>query len=190
LILSRDDILQYLEQGKLRINPAVNHSRVAQVSVDLILDRKFAIFRDPPSFLPAIHIEPSLFHSEDLWERVEQDQFRLNPGHFVLGQTLEEISIPSDLVGWVEGRSSWARAGISVHVTAPKIDPGFSAHITLELYNFGKIPVDLRAGVDMPAQLMLFQVTTPLRDQELYGQSAQDQFQGQTFPIPGGRREG
>jgi len=58
------------------------------------------------------------------------------------------------LVGLVEGRSSYARVGVTVHVTAPKIDPGFTAPITLEMANFGKVAVELRAGVDIPAQLI------------------------------------
>lgn len=72
------------------------------------------------------------------------------PGGFVLAQTLERVYTPPDLVGFVEGRSSWARIGVTIHVTAPKIDPGFDATITLEMGNFGKIPVELRAGVDEP----------------------------------------
>ena len=100
------------------------------------------------------------------------------------GNTLERIRIPDDVVGLVEGRSSWARVGISIHVTAPKIDPGFDATITLEMYNFGKIAVDLRAGIDQPAQLMLVRVTTPLKEQELYGHGDHDRFQHQTSPIP------
>jgi len=83
------------------------------------------------------------------------------------------------VVGLVEGRSSWARVGISIHVTAPKIDPGFDATITLEMFNFGKIAVELRASIDKPAQLMLLRVTTPLKEQELYGHGEHDAFQRQ-----------
>ena len=87
----------------------------------------------------------------------------------LVAQTLEKIYIPNDLVGLVEGRSSYARVGVTIHVTAPKIDPGFDAHITLEMANFGEVPVDLRAGVDTPAQLILLRLTTPLESTDLYG---------------------
>jgi hypothetical protein len=50
--------------------------------------------------------------------------------------------------------------------------------------NFGKIPVELRAGVDEPAQLMLFRLSTPVPESDLYGTNAEDLFQGQTDPIP------
>jgi len=158
---------------------------VAQVTVDLLLGRKFTVFKEPPKYLPAICVDHSLWASADLWDTVEQDTFRLLPGHIVLAHTLEKVFIPPDLVGMVEGRSSWARVGVSIHVTAPKIDPGFAATITLEMVNFGRVPVELRAGIDMPAQLMLLPVSSPIAEKDLYGKGASDHFQGQDSPIPG-----
>jgi dCTP deaminase len=184
LVLSKPDILRYLSGGSLRIDPSISEDRVAQVSIDFTLGRKFTTFKEPPAYLPAIHVDPSLWMSVDLWHHFEQDTFRLQPGQFVLAQTLESVLIPPDLVGFVEGRSSWARLGITIHVTAPKIDPGFNAPIALEMANFGKVPVDLRAGVDRPAQLMLLRISTPLEETELYGAGEQDTFQYQTDPIP------
>ena len=184
MVLSKPDILSYLDNRRLRFDPAVSVDRVAQVSVDLLLGRKFSTYRDRPAYLAAITIDPSLWTSTDLWEHIETDMFRLPPGGFVLAQTLERVSIPNDLVGLVEGRSSWARVGISIHVTAPKIDPGWDGTITLEMFNFGKMTVELRAGIDQPAQLMLLQVSTPLEQKDLYGQAPGDQFFGQSTPIP------
>jgi len=126
----------------------------------------------------------SIWGSADLWEHANHDEFTIEPNRLVLAQTLEKICIPNDLVGLVEGRSSWARLGITVHVTAPKIDPGFDAPITLEMYNMGKYPIKLRAKEDIPAQLMLLKISTPLQTSDLYGQHPEDTFQGQTDPIP------
>ncbi len=81
------------------------------------------------------------------------------------------------LMGLVEGRSSWARLGIGVHLTAPKIDPGFSNTIKLEISNHGNTPVQLRAGEDSPCQLILVQLSTALRTHEVYGRGAEDIFQ-------------
>lgn len=180
MLLSKPDILAYLREGKITFDPAIDESRVAQVSVDLKLGRKFTTFKDRPPFLPCINVDRSLWGSADLWEHVEADTFRLAPGSFVLAQTLERVSIPPDLVGFVEGRSSWARVGVTIHVTAPKIDPGFNATITLEMANFGKVPVELRAVIDEPAQLMFFRLSTPVAETDLYGTGANDTFQGQT----------
>jgi len=107
----------------------------------------------------------------------------------VLAQTLERILIPPDLVGFCEGRSSWARLGIKIHVTAPKIAPRFDAPFTLEMANFRRIPADLRAGIDHPTQLMLMKVGTPLEDTALYGIGRSSSFQNQTGPIPRQRQE-
>jgi hypothetical protein len=50
--------------------------------------------------------------------------------------------------------------------------------------NFGSLPITLVAEKDTPAQLILFKITTPLAENEAYGTSAGDTFQGQTSPIP------
>ncbi|HEY0554730.1 MAG TPA: dCTP deaminase [Thermoanaerobaculia bacterium] len=189
MILSKPDILRYLSAGTLKIDPPISRDRIAQVSIDLSLGRKFTEFKkETPKYISAVHVDPSLWSSSDLWNHHETDTFLLKPGHFVLAQTLECVSIPSDLVGLVEGRSSWARVGITIHVTAPKIDPGFNAPITLEMANFGNLPVSLRAEIDKPAQLMLLKISTPLEDTEVYGTGDQDLFQYQTDPIPYKRR--
>lgn len=95
---------------------------------------------------------PSAWDSADLWNHEEREPFRLAPGEFVLAQTLERIVIPEDLVGFVEGRSSFARVGITVHLTAPKTDPGFDGTIMLEMAKFGRADVELQAELDLPAQ--------------------------------------
>ncbi|GHL49078.1 hypothetical protein ECZU29_39280 [Escherichia coli] len=51
-----------------------------------------------------------------------------------LAVTLESVTLPADLVGWLDGRSSLAR-WLMVHVTAHRIDPGWSGCIVLEFYN-------------------------------------------------------
>ena len=184
MILSRPDILAYLSDGRLRFDPPIGLDQVAQVSIDLHLGNKFAVCRKPPGYLTAVNIDHSLWDSTDLWDHHQQETYVLEPGKFVLAQTLERVYIPADLVGLVEGRSSWARMGISIHVTAPKIDPGFDAQITLEMANFGSIPVNLRSGIDQPAQLILISLSSPVAKDDLYGTKAQDAFQGQDAPIP------
>src|SRR6185437_7614877 len=83
---------------------------------------------------------------------VEQDDIVIQPGHFVLGATLEKITLPRDIVGQLTGKSSLARLGVMVHVTAGFIDAGFShppAQITLEIVNVGNRPVRLHAGMSI-----------------------------------------
>jgi dCTP deaminase len=184
VVLSKREIQKYLAEGKLVITPPPDPQRIDQVSVDLRLGRKFTSFEKPPDYLSAVRVKSSLFQSRDLWRHEERDNYVLEPGGFVLAQTLERVRIPGDLVGFVEGRSSWARTGVSIHLTAPKIDPGFEGTITLEMANVGRVSVELRAEEDLPAQLMFFRVSTPLPENELYGSSEGDIFQYQSDPIP------
>ena len=186
MILSKPDILRRLRPGDLKIKPTPGEDRVGPVSIDLRLGRKFTTFaRDFPRHIASIQVEPSVYQSADLWRHAEdQDHFDLAPGGFVLAQTLEVVTIPFDLMGLIEGRSSWARIGLGMHLTAPKIDPGFTGAIVLEISNVGPATVLLRAEVDEPAQLMLLQLSTPLDPADVYGADESDVFQFQSDPIP------
>ena len=101
--------------------------------------------------IAAILVRESLFKSEELWEHEQdQDYVDIEPGGFALAQTLETVTMPNDLMGLVEGRSSLARVGLSVHLTAPKIDPGFGGMIALEIANAGPATVRLESQKDWP----------------------------------------
>lgn len=186
MILSKPDILRRLRPGGVEIEPAPGENRVGPVSINLRLGRKFTTFApDFPRHITSIQVEPSVYQSVDLWRHAEdQDHFDLTPEGFVLAQTLEVVTIPPDLMGLLEGRSSWARIGLGVHLTAPKIDPGFTGTIVLEISNVGPATVRLRAEVDEPAQLMLLPLSTPLDPSDVYGADESDVFQFQSDPIP------
>lgn len=81
--------------------------------------------------------------------------FILHPGRFVLGITLEWIRLPSDLAGYVIGRSSWGRRGLII-ATAIGVHPRFTGCLTLELINFGEIPISIKPGMSI-CQLFLQQ---------------------------------
>lgn len=184
MFLSHRDIIRELEDNGLSFDPPISPDRVRQISIDLRIGRRFTTFKEGAGYVNSIQMDPSLWDSKDLWETREAESFRLESGSFVLAQTLEQICMPGHLMGLVEGRSGYARIGIAVHLTAPKIDPGFRGHITLEMTNFGKMPVTLRAEKDTPVQLLLANITTPLSGTDLYGAQSTDLFQGQENPIP------
>lgn len=187
MILSKPAIRRRLaEADGFQIDPAPTEESIGTVSVNLRLGRKFTTFKQGfPEHITSIRVRPSLFRSEDLWtHRVDQEHFELAPGGFVLAQTLEVVTMPNDLMGLVEGRSTWARAGVGVHLTAPKIDPGFKGPITLEISNVGPATVRLEAETDQPAQLMLLTLTDPLSSSDIYGADEGDIFQYQSDPIP------
>ncbi|MCU7805768.1 MAG: dCTP deaminase [Candidatus Thiodiazotropha sp. (ex Lucinoma borealis)] len=72
--------------------------------------------------------------------------FLLHPGSLILVPTLEWMVVPSDLQGVVTARSSWAREGLNI-ATATIVNPGYRGIITLELANFGEIPIRLYPGL-------------------------------------------
>lgn len=77
----------------------------------------------------------------------EGEAFYLHPGELALAVTLESVTLPDNVVGWLDGRSSLARLGLMVHVTAHRIDPGWHGQIVLEFFNSGKLPLALRPGM-------------------------------------------
>ena len=84
----------------------------------------------------------------------------LQPGEFILGSTIEYVTIPHDIVARVEGRSSVGRLGVMVHVTAGYIDPGFIGNITLELFNCSDKPFQLNFG-DCLCQIVFETLSSP-----------------------------
>ncbi|KUJ72173.1 dCTP deaminase [Thiomicrospira sp. WB1] len=155
--LSDRDILQHLKIGKIGIEPMPDPEKIKGISVDLRLARKFRVFNDHTA--PYIDLSG---HSEDrqaildkiMGEEIVIDDgqaFFLHPGELALASTHESVRIPDDLVGWLDGRSSLARLGLMVHVTAHRIDPGWEGQIVLEIFNNGKLPLALRPGMDICA---------------------------------------
>ena len=151
--LSDGDIEQRLDQGSILIEPVPDAEAIAGISVDLRLDHRFRVFNSN-----------SVTHLDLSGDRAQLDRdinrimgkeiaiedgeaLYIHPGELVLGATLESVTIPDDLVGWLDGRSSLARLGLMVHVTAGRIDPGWEGQIVLEFYNNGKLPLALRPGM-------------------------------------------
>jgi dCTP deaminase len=122
---------------------------------------------------------------EDLTELVEIDDdepFILHPGEFVLGSTLERVTLPDDLVARLEGKSSLGRLGLLIHSTAGFIDPGWDGHVTLELSNVANLPITIYVGMKI-GQLSFVQMTEPADTP--YGSAALgSKYKGQTGPTP------
>ncbi|BAN68683.1 dCTP deaminase [endosymbiont of unidentified scaly snail isolate Monju] len=151
------DIIAALDAGRIRLDPRPDVSRISGVSVDLRLGDRFRVFSSHQT--PYIDLSGSREEVNAAVEKVMSDEivvgegerFVLHPGELALGITLESITLPDDLVGWLDGRSSLARLGLMVHVTAHRIDPGWSGNIVLEFFNSGKLPLALRPGMAIGA---------------------------------------
>lgn len=155
--LSDVEIKSYLSEGKITIFPAPDPLSISGVTVDVRLGNKFRVFEGHNA--PYIDISGAKVDVQNALDKVmseeivlENDEpFILHPGELALAMTLESVTLPADIVGWLDGRSSLARLGLMVHVTAHRIDPGWSGNIVLEFINAGKLPLALRAGMPIGA---------------------------------------
>ncbi len=151
------DIIQELEKGTIQIQPMPNPDMVSGLTVDIRLGNKFRVFEDHAApFIdlsgPKAEVAAALDSvMSDEIEIADGKAFFLHPGELALAVTLESVTLPSNIVGWLDGRSSLARLGLMVHVTAHRIDPGWSGNIVLEFFNSGKLPLALRPNMKIGA---------------------------------------
>ena len=178
VLLSDRDIRAEIAAGRVGCEP-FTESMIQPSSVDVRLDKFFRVFENHKYSV----IDPSM-EQPDLTREViaEGDEpFILHPGEFVLASTYEVITLPDDIAGRLEGKSSLGRLGLLTHSTAGFIDPGFSGHITLELSNVANLPVKLFPGMKI-GQLCLIKLSSPAEHpygSEKYG----SRYQGQRGPT-------
>jgi dCTP deaminase len=179
VLLSDRDIRAELAAGRVVLDP-YDPIMVQPSSVDVRIDKYFRVFENHR--YP--HIDPAI-EQPDLTRLVEpaiDEPFILHPGEFVLASTYEVITLPDDVAGRLEGKSSLGRLGLLTHSTAGWIDPGFSGHVTLELSNVATLPIKLWPGMKI-GQLCLFRTSSP--SEFPYGSSVYgSRYQGQRGPTP------
>ena len=144
MILSDRDIIKEQKKGGIVIKP-FSRKHVQPSSVDLHLDKHFLVFDTTHNSV----IDPKA-PAENLMKPIElkkNEPFILHPGEFALGLIAEETGVSDSFVGRLEGKSSLGRLGLIIHTTAGYLDPGNSLHLTLELFNAGRLPIKLHYGM-------------------------------------------
>src|SRR5215470_10007697 len=177
MVLSDKTIREEIDSGRIVIDP-FDAARVQPSSVDLTVDHRFRVFNN--SRYPFIDVRQPM---EDLTTLVEIEgdaPFILHPGEFVLGQTLEKVTLPNDLVARLEGKSSLGRLGLLIHSTAGFVDSGFSGNLTLELSNVANLPITIYHGMPI-GQISFMRMDGPVENP--YG-SRGNKYQGQAEPTP------
>jgi deoxycytidine triphosphate deaminase len=101
-VLSDRDIRTELEEGRVQIRP-YDPADLQPSSVDLHLDRSFRVFRN--NRYPYIDVRAPQPDLTELLRVENEEPFILHPGEFVLGQTLEWVELPDDLVARLEGKA-------------------------------------------------------------------------------------
>ena len=179
MILSDRSIKEQMAAGRIVIDP-MGENAVQPSSVDLRIDRHFRVFRNHT--LGLIDVKQNLEDLTELVEIREDEAFILHPGEFVLGSTLEKVTVPTDLVARLEGKSSLGRLGLLIHSTAGFVDAGWDGQLTLELSNVATLPITLYAGMKI-GQISFQQMTTEADNP--YGSAAiGSKYQHQVGPRP------
>ena len=155
MLLSDGELQLAIAVGELAIIPPPPNGsdQIKAASIDLRLGQYIWTQKEPGNGEPdggAINDISDFGFQQYMENCTEQTNignsggFLIKPGDFVITQTMERIRLGRMLSGRVEGRSRLARMGVGVHVTAPKIDPGFDGHITLEMFHMGRRPIFLQ----------------------------------------------
>lgn len=184
--LSDKSIIEALNSGNISIDPRPSDESITGVTADLRLGNRFRVFSSHTT--PYIDLSGSREEMNKAVDKImsdevtidDEDAFFLHPGELALGVTLESVTLPDNIVGWLDGRSSLARLGLLVHVTAHRIDPGWSGNIVLEFYNAGKLPLALRAGMAIGA--ISFETMTTPADRP-YRQRKDAKYKDQSGPV-------
>jgi len=178
-VLSDHTIKEEIARGRIVVEP-LHLECIQPASIDVHLDNKLLVFKTwrHPFY---IDVKQCI---DDLSEPVQigQDKpFLLNVGEFVLASTLESITLPNDIVGRLEGKSSLGRIGLLIHSTAGYVDPGWHGNLTLELSNVAKLPVTLYYKMAI-GQISFLRLTSPV-DKAYGSASLGSKYQGQTEPT-------
>lgn len=175
MILSDREIKAALARGALKITPEPPTEAWSSTAVDLRLAKELVFWKRPGGdgveavVCPARHDynfdAVRCTYSDQI--NIPDDGYVFKAQTFLLGWTQEKIQLPhrSRLAARVEGKSSLARLGIGVHVTAPTIHAGFGykkdddgypgSPLQLEMWNVGPLDVKLVAG--MPICQLIFE---------------------------------
>ena len=166
MLLSDREIQAALQRGVLRITPTPTeiNSRWASTAVDLTLDAPLQLWKPltgTGTFTKVVPHDTNSFNATALAKQCTDpcdctNGFVVKPGAFLLAWTAEKIQLPhtSRLAARVEGKSSLARIGLGVHVTAPTIHAGFGYRsndpdypglpIQLEMWNIGPLEIEIK----------------------------------------------
>lgn len=184
-IWSDTDIIAGINKGDISISP-FDSAALQPASVDLRLGSIFYRFVETSLVGSPLDIDPKRETSR-IMDRVfvcpQHDEYLLLPSQgFILGATVEKVSLGNNVVGRIEGKSSLARLGLSVHSTGGFIDPGNrDLNITLEICNHSPLPIRLYPGMwiaQIAFQYTLSECTNP------YGPHRGSRYYADSEPVP------
>ena len=180
MIYSGQNISDALQSGLLVIDPLPSEEMFDTSAVDLRLGRRFSVFEKSLAgagvFVNIGQAQPEAVAARYgvMKEVPDGGYLALEPGAFALGSTLERVAMPLNLAARVEGKSSVARFGLSIHQSAPTVHADFRGNIRLEISNVGPFVCRLIPGTRI-CQLIVEELKDPSSE------PLRSRFQDQTF---------
>lgn len=157
LIAKKDDT-------SIKIIPIINFEKqLGTTSFDIRLGTSFEVYHTNQYGIIDFTDEHTTKETSFNSSRIDKDfleSLTIMPGQFILGHSMEYLKLPDNMSADLEGRSSFARLGIEIHMTAGFVDPGFEGVLTFEIYNAGPTPVKLFPGLRV-AQLRFMPIDKP-----------------------------
>ena len=169
MYLSDKTIKEYLKSGKIVVQPEFDEKNIRSAGIRVHLDDK--ILLPKPGQTISLQNPTELEYDEHF---LKQEAYTIKPGEFLLASTLENVQMDRGLIAFVDGRSTIARLGLTVHVTSTTIDGNYdeARATTLEMKNVGNFAITL--NYKDPVGMMVFAEL-----KESVEQSPQSQYQGQ-----------
>lgn len=173
MYLSDVTIREYLESGSISITPTVKKEDVRPAGIRVHLANKILV---PTPGLVDLSNPSELDYKE---VDIADDGYILEPNGFILGSTIEKIKTTPDIIAFLDGRSTIARLGLTIHVTASAIDGNYThpGTVTLEIKNLGVHSIRLHEN-DAIGQFMFATLSEGIEQQ------SQSQYANQDGALP------
>ena len=166
-------MIEPFEEGQVR--EGVISYGLSSFGYDIRVADEFKVFTNVHSVV----VDPKNFDPRSFVDISGEGHCIIPPNSFALARTLEHFSIPPDVLVICLGKSTYARAGIVIHVTP--LEPEWRGHLTLEISNTTPLPAKIYANEGI-AQLIFFQSDeAPTTTYAQRGGKYQDQ-RGVTLP--------
>ena len=180
MVLSDRSIREALDSGHIVVDP-LGEGCIQPASVDIRIDRHIRVFLNPDEY-SVVDVRTNLDGITRPDEIPDPAPYVLEPGEFILANTIENVELPDDVVARLEGKSSLGRLGLMVHATAGYIDPGFKGQLTLEISNVARARISIFYGMKI-GQISFLRLSTPAENP--YGSGVLgSKYQGQLGPTP------
>lgn len=165
MVLSDSDIEREIGLGNIKVDPPVDPTDISPSSLDVHLGNRISKVKEThPAIVRAIDLSHPQITTifDELYETLDipRDGYDLQPKEFILSDIQEKITLSSTISARIEGTSTLARFGLTVHSTAPTVHATYSGYLKLEFCNHGELPIKLKANMRI-AQLIFEYLKTP-----------------------------